>query len=154
MSPEDDKSPESTPEREIVNSRVFDAPPERVFTAWTDPKHLAAWWGPKGFTNSFEEFDIRPGGHWRFVMHGPDGTNYKNHSVFVEIVDPERIVFDHVSGHKFRVIATFAEQAGKTKLTFRMLFDTVAECERVKVFAVEANEQNFDRLAAELEKMR
>lgn len=147
-------SAEALSDRELASSRVLDAPRKRVFKAWTDPHHLARWWGPKGFTNTFDEFDLRPGGHWRFVMHGPDGTNYKNHSIFVEVVEPERIVFNHISGPKFQVTVTFAEQAGKTTLTFRMLFESVAECERVKVFAVEANEQNFDRLAAQLEKMR
>jgi uncharacterized protein YndB with AHSA1/START domain len=136
--------------REIVTTRVFDAPRERVFRAWTDPEHLVRWWGPKGFTSTFQAFDLRPGGVWRFVMHGPDGVDYKNKSVFVEIVRPKRIVFQHVSGPAFLVTATFAEQAGKTKVTFQMLFETAAACEKVKGFAVEANEQNFDRLGAEL----
>ena len=137
-------------DREIVTTRVFDAPRERVFRAWTDPDHLAKWWGPKGFTNTFQEFDMKPGGVWRFVMHGPDGVDYKNKSVFVEVVKPERIVFQHVSGPRFKVTATFAEEAGKTRLIFRMLFETAAECAKVKVYAVEANEQNFDRLEAQL----
>lgn len=149
-----DEVPAGTfPEREFASSRVFAAPRELVFEAWSDPGHLSRWWGPRGFTNTFQEFDMRPGGHWRFVMHGPDGTDYKNHSVFVEVVPPERIIFDHVSGHRFRVIATFSEQRGKTELIFRMLFETASECERVKAFAVGANEQNFDRLAAELATM-
>lgn len=139
--------------REIVTTRVFDAPRERVFRAWTDPEHLVRWWGPKGFTSTFQAFDPRPGGVWRFVMHGPDGVDYKNKSVFVEIVRPERIVFQHVSGPAFLVTATFAEQAGKTKVTFQMLFETAAACEKVKGFAVAANEQNFDRLGAELARM-
>jgi len=86
-------------------------------------------------------------------MHGPDGVDYKNKSVFVEVVKPERIVFQHVSGPRFQVTATFAEEAGKTRLTFRMLFETAAECAKVKVYAVEANEQNFDRLEAQLATM-
>jgi uncharacterized protein YndB with AHSA1/START domain len=139
--------------REIASTRVFDAPCERVFRAWTDPDHLAKWWGPKGFRNTFEEFDMRPGGVWRFVMHGPDGRDYKNKSVFVEIVKPERIVFQHVVGPRFQVTATFDEEAGKTRLKFQMLFDTAAECDKVKVYTVEANEQNFDRLEAELATM-
>ena len=61
--------------REIVSIRVFDFPRELVFNAWTDPEHLVHWWGPKGFTNTFHEFDLRPGGIWRFVMHGPDGRD-------------------------------------------------------------------------------
>ncbi len=84
--------------REIVSTRILDAPRERVFKAFADPDHLMHWWGPKGFSNTFHEFDFRPGGTWRFVMHGPDGIDYQNKSVFVEIVMPERIVFAHVSG--------------------------------------------------------
>ena len=140
-------------DREIVSTRGFNAPRELVFKAWTDPDHLVHWWGPQGFTNTFHEFDLRPGGTWRFVMHGPDGTDYQNKSVFSEIVKPERIVFDHVSGPRFQVTATFADQAGKTRVTFRMLFKTAAECDKVKAYAVQANEQNFDRLEAHLAKM-
>jgi uncharacterized protein YndB with AHSA1/START domain len=148
-----DNSAGALSDREIVTTRVINAPHELVFKAWTDPDHLVHWWGPKGFTNTFHEFDMRPGGIWRFVMHGPDGVDYKNKSVFVEVVKPERIVFRHVSGHQFQVTATFAEQAGKTRLTFQMVFETAAECAKVKVYAVEANEQNFDRLEAQLSKM-
>ena len=140
-------------DREIVTTRVLAWPPERVFRAWTEPEHLARWWGPKGFTNTFQEFDPRPGGRWQFVMHGPNGADYPNQSVFVEIVKPERIVFDHLSGPAFQVTATFAEEAGKTRLTFRMLFETAAECDKVKGFAVGANEENLDRLEAELARM-
>jgi uncharacterized protein YndB with AHSA1/START domain len=143
----------NTADREIVTTRVLNAPRELVFKAWTDPDQLVQWWGPKGFTNTFHEFDLRPGGIWRFVMHGPDGVDYQNKSVFVEVVNPERIVFDHVSGPRFQVVATFAEQAGKTTLTFRMRFESAAECDKVKAFAVEGNEQNFDRLEAQLAKM-
>jgi uncharacterized protein YndB with AHSA1/START domain len=140
-------------DREIVTTRLLDWPRERVFRTWTDPAHLARWWGPKGFTNTFHEFDLRPGGLWRFVMHGPNGADYQNKSVFAEIVPPERIVFDHISGPKFRATAIFAEEADKTKLTFRQLFETAAECDKVKGFAVEANEENLDRLEAQLAKV-
>lgn len=141
---------EAPSDRSFENSRVFEAPRERVFRAWTDPEQLKRWWGPTGFTNTFHEFDPRPGGHWRFVMHGPDGTDHKNHSTFVEIIEPERIVFDHVSGPRFRVTATFVALGDKTRLTFNMLFETIAECDAVKHHAVTANEQNLDRLQAEL----
>ena len=140
-------------DKQIVSTRVLAAPRERVFRAWTEPDHLTRWWGPKGFTSTFEEFDPRPGGEWRFVLHAPNGADYKNKSVFVEVVKPERIVLQHVSGPRFQVTATFAEEAGKTRLTFRMLFETAAECAKVKVYAVEANEQNFDRLEAQLATM-
>jgi len=140
-------------DKQIVSTRVLAAPRERVFRAWTEPDHLTRWWGPKGFTSTFEEFDPQPGGEWRFVLHGPNGADYKNKSVFVEVVKPERIVFRHVSGPRFQVTATFTEQAGGTRLTFEMLFETAAECEKVKKYAIEANEQNLDRLEAELARM-
>lgn len=138
---------------EIVNTRVLNAPLAVVFKAYTDPDHLAHWWGPQGFTNTFQEFDLRPGGAWRFVMHGPDGVDYKNKIVFVEVVKPERIVFDHVSGPVFQVTITFAEQAGKTRVTFRQLFESAAAYDSVKAYAGAANEQNFDRLEAYLATM-
>jgi uncharacterized protein YndB with AHSA1/START domain len=144
---------DGTLDREIISTRVVDAPRELVWKAWTDPKHVAAWWGPNGFTSTIHEMDVRPGGIWRFILHGPDGVDYKNMIVYVEVAKPERIVFDHVSGPKFQVTATFGEQTGKTRITFRMLFETAAECDKVKKYAVEANEQNFDRLQAQLAKM-
>lgn len=151
---ENGKPGNATTDREIVTTRVLSTSRELVFNAWTDPDHLVHWWGPKGFSNTFHEFDLRPGGAWSFVMHGPDGVDYKNKSIFVEIVKPERVVFDHVSGHHFHVTATFTEQeGGKTRLTWRMLFDTAAEYEKVKAFVVVANEQNLDRLEAHLVKM-
>jgi uncharacterized protein YndB with AHSA1/START domain len=139
--------------RELIATRVFDAPRELVFEAWIDPDHLKHWWGPKGFTNTFHEFDPRPGGTWRFVMHGPDGTDYKNHMVFVEIIRPERIILDHLSTHRFRLTATFEDVGGKTRLTFRQTFPSVAECNKVRSVAEPGNEQNLDRLGEELAKM-
>ena len=139
-----------TIDREIVSVRVFDAPRELVFRAWTEPEHLLRWWGPKGFTNTFHEFDLRPGGNWRFVMHGPDGTDYKNHVVFTEIVAPERIVLDHISPPRFEITATFTDVGGKTRVIFRQLFENAKVRDGVAVFAVPANEENLDRLQAEL----
>ncbi|GAB2896694.1 SRPBCC family protein [Paraburkholderia jirisanensis] len=141
------------PDRELISQRTFDAPRERVFRAWTEPARLARWWGPKGFRNTFHKFELKPGGNWRFVMHGPDGVDYRNHSVFIEIAEPERIVFDHVSGPHFQVTASFDEAGNKTRLTYRMVFDTPAVCAQLKTFALKSNEENFDRLAAELKRM-
>lgn len=141
-------------ENEIVSSRVFDFPRELVFRAWTTPDLLARWWGPQGFTNTFHECDMRSGGTWRFTMHGPNGVDYPNHSVFVEIVPLERIVLDHLSGHEFRVTATFERlDGGRTKVIFRQRFKIKEEFEEAKPYCVEGNEQNFDRfgeLLAEL----
>jgi uncharacterized protein YndB with AHSA1/START domain len=139
---------------EIVSTRVFAAPRELVFDAFSNPDHLVHWWGPKGFTNTFSEFALRPGGAWRFVMHGPDGVDYQNAKDFVEVVKPERIVFRHLRPmHQFHMTMTFAERSGKTELTWRMLFESAAETTKLKSFITEANEQNFDRLEAYLATM-
>jgi uncharacterized protein YndB with AHSA1/START domain len=133
-------------ENMIVSTRLFNAPKEKVFNAWIDPEILKTWWGPKGFTNTFHEFEPKQGGKWDFVMHGPDGKDYKNESVFLEILATDKIVFEHVSKPQFRVIATFSEQSGGTNITFRQIFNSAKEFESVKSLATEGNEQNFDRL--------
>lgn len=151
MSARQDSTTDALSDREIVSTRVLDAPRERVFRAFSDPDHLARWWGPKGFRNTFHELDLRPGGFWRFTMHGPGGSDYENENVFLEVVRPERIVFRHLEPvHGFQMTILFAEQDGKTRLTWRMLFDSAAERDRVEAFVVPANEQNFDRLEAHL----
>src|SRR5271156_5452186 len=140
--------PASTAGREIVTTRVFDAPRELVFKAWTDHKHVAQWWGPKGFTNTIHEMDVRPGGAWCFITHGPNGVDYKNDIVYVEVVKPERLVYSHASA-KALVTVTFDDQAGKTSLTLRMVFETAAERDHVvKTFgAIEGAKQTLGRLA-------
>lgn len=138
-----------TDNRLITTSRIMNVPVTKVYEAWTNPEILAKWWGPNGFTNTFEKYELVPGGEWIFIMHGPDGADYPNKSIFVEIQENQKLVFDHVSGHRFRVMATFVEAGNnKTLLTFRMLFDEAAEYEKVKSFVTEANEQNFDKLEA------
>ena len=92
-----DPAASNTSDREIVVMRVFDSPRALVFKAWTDPKHLAHWWGPNGFSITTYEMEFKPGGVWRFVMHGPDGRDYQNENVYVEIAEPERLVYMHVS---------------------------------------------------------
>jgi uncharacterized protein YndB with AHSA1/START domain len=142
----------STADREFVHSRLIDAPQDRVFRAFADPTHLARWWGPNGFSSTFEVFEFWPGGIWRFAMHGPDGTNYPNESVFREIVEPERVVFEHLSeGHHFFMTITFAAQGNQTLVGWRQVFDTAAHRDRIAKFVSEANEQNLNRLAAEVQ---
>ncbi|NMF99604.1 SRPBCC family protein [Aromatoleum toluolicum] len=150
MSEEPARTTESTADRAFVHSRLIDAPRERVFRAFSDPAHLARWWGPKGFSNTFEEFDFRSGGRWRFIMHGPDGRNYPNESVFIDVVAPERIVVEHVVGHHFELTITLTAQGERTLVGWRQVFDTAAEKQRIANFVTEANEQNLDRLAAEM----
>jgi uncharacterized protein YndB with AHSA1/START domain len=141
-------------DREVVSTRVLNAPREVVFHAFREPEHLAQWWGPKDFRNTFREFDFRLGGHWRLTMHGPDGIDYKNAYVLLEIMEPERIVISHPDPqHNFQLAIILAEEGEKTRLTWRMRFESVEHCNQVKPFIVEANEQNFDRLEAELAKM-
>ncbi len=136
---------------EITNTRVFKVPRERVFDAFADPAQLAQWWGPKGFTNTIHAFDLRPGGRWRLVMHGPNGANYENESEFLEVVRPERIVLMHLEPHhQFQMAMTFDGAGDQTTLTWRMRFDCAEEVTKLKAFILEANEQNFDRLAAVL----
>jgi uncharacterized protein YndB with AHSA1/START domain len=107
--------------REVVITRVLDAPRRLVFETWSNPEHLAHWWGPKDFTLPGCELDFRPGGAYRFVMRGPDGLDYPFHGVYREIVEQERIVFtaiiDNAPGNELVTTVTFAEHGGKTRLT-------------------------------------
>ncbi|HVE55607.1 MAG TPA: SRPBCC family protein [Pyrinomonadaceae bacterium] len=139
---------------EIVTTRVIETAREIAFRAWTDPVILQNWWGPAGFTNTFQEFNPVPGGKWRFVMHGPEKGNYPNECVFLRVEHPSLIVWDRISKPHFRVVTTFEEIAGgKTKLTFRMQFDNKKACDKIRPFAAEKNEENFDKLEVELAKM-
>jgi uncharacterized protein YndB with AHSA1/START domain len=136
---------------EIVSTRHLAAPRETVFEAFSDPGALAKWWGPIGFTNTIDVFDFWPGGSWKYTMHGPDGTDYYNESQFDEIVAPERIVLTHLRPmHRFVMTMTYDVEAGGTRITWRMRFDSAEEVARIREFVVPANEQNFDRLAAAL----
>jgi uncharacterized protein YndB with AHSA1/START domain len=137
------------PDGDLVSTRVLGAPRDVVFRAFTDPALLARWWGPKGFTSTFHAFDPRPGGVWRLVMHGPDGTPYPMTKEFVEVVAPERIVLRHSQGtHTFRMAMAFEDEAGRTRVTWRTRFESAGEAERVREVFAAANEENFDRLAA------
>jgi uncharacterized protein YndB with AHSA1/START domain len=148
------KGARSTADREIVITRVFDAPRELLWKAWTDPQQVVQWWGPRGFTTTIHEMDVRPGGVWRQTMHGPDGTDYPNKSVFIEVVKPERIVYSMSGGrkgdpaHQFEATWTFEEQGNKTKLTLRMVFASAMVREHVaKTYGVvEGGNQTLDRL--------
>ena len=122
--------------RSIIGTREFDAPRALVLAAWTDPRHLAQWWGPFGFTTTTFSFDFRPGGVWRFVMHGPDGRDYQNKITFEEIVAPERLVYRHGGGDdvepvQFRTTVTLEDLGGRTRVTWRGEFPSAAERDRV-----------------------
>ena len=149
-----------TSDREIVITRLVNAPRALVFEAWTSPQHVVQWWGPQGFTTTQHEMDVRPGGVWRFIMHGPDGVDYPNKIVFIEVVKPERLVYDHsgeehTSDVQFHVTVTFVAQGNKTQLTMRSLFKTAAERDKVvrEYGAIEGGNQTLDRLEEHLRKM-
>jgi len=141
--------------RAIIGTRVFDAPRELVFAAFTDPKHLAQWWGPDGFTTTTSAFDFRPGGEWRHVMHGPDGRDYQNRIIFDEIVRPELIAYRHPGGSdvepvQFTQRLTFEDLNGKTRLIWYGTFASAAERARVikQYGADKGMVQTMARLAA------
>jgi uncharacterized protein YndB with AHSA1/START domain len=144
----------TTPNCEIVTTRVVNAPIEVAFEAWANPNHLKNWWGPKGFTNTFNEFDFKVGGKWSFIMHGPDKGNYANECEFIQIEKPFLIAWKRYSKPLFNIVATFEEvTSNKTNVTFKMLFNTAEECNKLKPYVVDKNEENFDKLELELTKM-
>jgi uncharacterized protein YndB with AHSA1/START domain len=121
-------------ERELVVTRILDAPRALVFKAWTEPDRAARWWGPQGFVTLYCKMDARPGGTFRVCMRSPEGTEYWKRGVYREVVEPERLVFnfawedaDGKPGHETVVTVTFAEHGAKTKLTLHQgVFETVA----------------------------
>ena len=146
----------STQDRELRVSRLLNAPVELVWEAWTQPEHIANWWGPDGFTSTIAKMDMRPGGDWHLVLHGPDGTDYRNESVFGEIIPLEKIVYQHTSSPIFTATITFEAQGEQTLLQWHMLFQSREEfIQVVKTYkADEGLKQNVVKLDAYLQKMR
>ena len=138
----------ATADREILATRVFDAPRELVWEVWTKPEHIAQWWGPDGFTNTISKMDVTPGGEWELVMHGPDGIDYKNKSVFKEVVKYKRIVYEHVSSPKFLATIEFEAQGDKTFIKWHMLFESKKQfIQVVKTFKADKGlKQNIQKL--------
>jgi len=131
---------------QVVNTRRLAFDRERVFDAFADPEQLVHWWGPHGFTNSFDTFEFRPGGKWRFTMTSDSGKAFENTKDFIEIVRPELIVFRHIEPmHDFTMTMGFEAVGGATDLTWKMDFDPGQDTE-LKPFIQNANEQNLDRL--------
>ena len=120
----------------ITLVRRICARPAIVFAALSTPEGVAQWWGPDGFTTTTSTFDMRPGGVWRFVMHGPDGRDYENRITFDEVVPPERLVYHHGGGDEvepvqFRTTVTFEDVGGRTRLTMHGVFSSAEERARV-----------------------
>jgi uncharacterized protein YndB with AHSA1/START domain len=131
-------------------SREIPAPPEQVFAAFSDPQRLARWWGPAGFTNTFNVCEFKSGGRWSFVMHGPDGQQYRNESFFAEVEPPTSVVVQHVSGPKYRLTITLTPSGSGTTVTWAQTFESEGVARRIEHIVVPSNEQNLDRLSSEV----
>jgi uncharacterized protein YndB with AHSA1/START domain len=142
------ESPEMVPFK-VVSKRLFDHPPEKLFDAFADPEALNKWWGPAGFTNTFQHFDFRPGGAWRHVLHAPDGGAFENDSEFIEIVRPSRISFLHKGPmHVFTLTMDYIPRGAQTEFVWTMKSENLGENKDMPGFIEGANQQNFDKLAA------
>ena len=144
----------ATADREIVISRVIDAPRELVFEAFTEVRHLSQWWGPEGFTTTTQSFEFRVGGEWDFVMHGPDGTDYSEWITWAEITPPERIALVHGESrgdpNAFESVLTFTPEGAATRIEMRTVFPTKEVHDEAveKYHAIEGGQQTLDNLAA------
>ena len=130
----------------LSTERVLSATPRKVFAAFEKPDRLAQWWGPNGFTNTFEQFEFKPGGRWVFVMHGPDGTDYPNENVFLEIQPDTRIVLEHVEKPWFRLTVTLTARGDQTHLAWVQEFESPEFAAKLRAVCEPGNEQNLDRL--------
>lgn len=140
-------------ERELATSRRIRAPREKVWAALTDPRVMATWWGPDGFTNTFQVCDVRPGGEWNLTMQGPNGAVYPNQCRFLELRAPERWVVDHLSAPRFQLAMTLVAHGAETEVRWSQLFARAEDCAALRAICVPANEQNLDRLAAAVAKL-
>lgn len=146
-------------DRELIISRTLSAPRELVWKAFTQPEHIIHWWGPNGFTNTFHEFSFTVGGVWRFIMHGPDGTDYPNRVIFTEITPMDRVAYDHdddnTSDLRFKVVVTFEDDGVNTLITLHNTVPSAAVMEQImKYGAVDGGKQNLARLEAYLQNMQ
>jgi hypothetical protein len=141
---------EPVEQRSDSRSKFVAATPAQVFAAMSDPARVARWWGPDGFKNTIHQFDFQPGGSWLLTMHGPDGKDYPNESRFTRIVSCELFEIEHLSGHHFILSIELRPVEQGTRIHWRQTFDTVAHYEQLSQFVAGANEQNLQRLAAEV----
>ena len=142
---------------EIRIVRMYDAPPQAVWDAWTDPAQVALWWGPRGFTITTHSKDLRVGGHWTYTMHGPDGTDYPNSTLYHEVEPLRKLVYDHGGNADrpplFRVTVLFDEVEGKTRMDMTMALADAETAAQTRTFIRHANgESTWDRLAEYLGK--
>jgi len=148
----------SVKDRTLTVTRLFNAKRELVFKAWTEPEHVKRWWGPEGFTITIQNMDVRPGGEWRYIMHGPDGVDYDNKITYLEVDSPERLVYKHGDfevDEQFRVHVLFEQQNDKTGITMQMLFISAEELDKAvqQYGAIEGAKSTLDRLERQLANM-
>jgi uncharacterized glyoxalase superfamily protein PhnB/uncharacterized protein YndB with AHSA1/START domain len=138
----------NTVDREIRLTRLVDAPVKLVWEVWTNPEHIKEWWGPSGFTNTITKMDVQENGEWDSIMHGPDGTDYKNRSIFREIVKHKKIVYEHISSPKYLATISFQARGKKTLIDWQMVFESKEQLiQVVKTFkADEGLRQNMEKL--------
>lgn len=148
---------ETKTDKQIVLERILNAPKKLVFEAFTNPKHVINWWGPNGFTTTTSHMEVKPGGAWIYIMHGPDGVDYPNKMDFIEVVKNERLYYKHGTGDEndpnfFMVTVTFEEINGKTKLTMLSEFSNAEFREMVikEHGALEGGKQTLNKLEAYL----
>ncbi|MDE2383604.1 MAG: SRPBCC domain-containing protein [Alphaproteobacteria bacterium] len=139
---------------QIISTRLIAAPRELVWKVLTSPEHLKHFWGPDGFTNSYRQFDLKVGGQALFTMHGPDGTDYPNRFIFLDVKPPQLLRFEHdggedgAPGHRFLNEIELRDEAGKTRMEMRLTTADIATRDQLATFAVEGGLQNLDRVAA------
>lgn len=134
----------------VRTSRELPATPEAVFAAIQDPARLARWWGPDGFTNTFQTFEFRAGGSWLFVMHGPDGVDYPNESMFLEIVPGSIVRIQHINLPHFELTILLESSPAGTRLSWVGVFENHEFAENARPFLEATAEQNLNRLAHEV----
>lgn len=140
---------------EIFSHRRLNAPVDLVYEAFAKPQHLKNWWGPEGFTNTIHEFDLKPGGNWILTMHGPEKGHYENASVFEKVIPNQLVTWKRKSKPLFDMEIAF-EKLGEDKMqiSFRMIFESKEDCDKMRNFVVPNNEENFDRLEREIKKLQ
>ena len=136
----------SVEERTMRTSRNLPFSPMEVYGAFASPDLLALWWGPDGFTNTFEVFEFKVGGKWKFVMHGPDGKNYPNENVFTQLEPGSKVVIEHVCAPYFTLTVKLAPVADGTQVSWEQVFVDAKTAQAVKQIVGPANEQNLDRM--------
>jgi uncharacterized protein YndB with AHSA1/START domain len=146
----DVQNPEESNGAIFRTHRVLPFQPQAVYEAFARPELLARWWGPAGFTNSFEIFEFKQGGRWKFVMHGPNGAHFPNESVFLELDDCSKVVIQHLSSPRYVLTVTVTAHQSGSAVTWTQEFEDAAVAARVRHIVEPANEQNLDRLLSVL----